>query len=315
MDQKPIISIVSPVYRADKIVENLVTEIQAVMEQLNLSYEIILVDDRSPDDSWKVMKSLSARNENIKSIRLSRNFGQHPAIMAGLSQAKGEWIVVMDCDLQDQPKEIANLYKKAIEGFEVVLARRVQRSDGYLKKLSSKIFSKVFSYFTETEYNNEIANYGIYHRKVILSILEITDYIKFFPLFVNFVGYKSTSIVVEHAFREEGKSSYNFSRLVSLAFNTIISFSNKPLKMFVKFGMLISFISILYGAYNIYEALTNKIAVLGYTSLIVSIWFLSGVIITTIGITGIYVGKIFDQTKNRPVFIIDEVISRKVMIL
>jgi dolichol-phosphate mannosyltransferase len=228
--------------------------------------------------------------------------------MAGLSQAKGEWIVVMDCDLQDQPKEIANLYKKAIEGFEVVLARRVQRSDGYLKKLSSKIFSKVFSYFTETEYNNEIANYGIYHRKVILSILEITDYIKFFPLFVNFVGYKSTSIVVEHAFREEGKSSYNFSRLVSLAFNTIISFSNKPLKMFVKFGMLISFISILYGAYNIYEALTNKIAVLGYTSLIVSIWFLSGVIITTIGITGIYVGKIFDQTKNRPVFIIDEVI-------
>jgi dolichol-phosphate mannosyltransferase len=188
------------------------------------------------------------------------------------------------------------------------LARRVQRSDGYLKKLSSKIFSKVFSYFTETEYNNEIANYGIYHRKVILSILEITDYIKFFPLFVNFVGYKSTSIVVEHAFREEGKSSYNFSRLVSLAFNTIISFSNKPLKMFVKFGMLISFISILYGAYNIYEALTNKIAVLGYTSLIVSIWFLSGVIITTIGITGIYVGKIFDQTKNRPVFIIDEVI-------
>jgi dolichol-phosphate mannosyltransferase len=308
MDQKPIISIVSPVYRADKIVENLVTEIQAVMEQLNLSYEIILVDDRSPDDSWKVMKSLSARNENIKSIRLSRNFGQHPAIMAGLSQAKGEWIVVMDCDLQDQPKEIANLYKKAIEGFEVVLARRVQRSDGYLKKLSSKIFSKVFSYFTETEYNNEIANYGIYHRKVILSILEITDYIKFFPLFVNFVGYKSTSIVVEHAFREEGKSSYNFSRLVSLAFNTIISFSNKPLKMFVKFGMLISFISILYGAYNIYEALTNKIAVLGYTSLIVSIWFLSGVIITTIGITGIYVGKIFDQTKNRPVFIIDEVI-------
>lgn len=308
MTQKPTISIVSPVYRAEKIVENLVAEIQAAMEQLNATYEIILVDDRSPDDSWNVMKSLSARYDNIKSIRLSRNFGQHPAIMAGLSKTSGEWVVVMDCDLQDQPKEIVNLYKKATEGFEVVLARRVQRSDGFLKKLSSKIFSKVFSYFTETEYNNEIANYGIYHRKVILSILEITDYIKFFPLFVNFVGYKSTSIVVEHAFRDEGKSSYNFSRLVGLAFNTIISFSNKPLKMFVKFGMLISFISILFGAYNIYEALTNKIAVLGYSSLIVSIWFLSGVIITTIGITGIYVGKIFDQTKNRPVFIIDEVI-------
>ncbi len=308
MNEKPTISIAIPVYRAEKIVENLVAEIQGAMEQLNLPYEIILVDDRSPDDSWNVMKSLSARYDNIKSIRLSKNFGQHPAIMAGLSKTLGEWVVVMDCDLQDQPKEIVKLYKKATEGFEVVLARRVQRADGFLKKLSSKIFSKVFSYFTETEYNNEIANYGIYHRKVILSILEITDYIKFFPLFVNFVGYKSTSIVVEHAFREEGKSSYSLSRLVSLAFNTIISFSNKPLKMFVKFGMLISFISILFGVYTIYEALTNKIAVVGYSSLIVSIWFLSGVIITTIGITGIYVGKIFDQTKNRPVFIIDEVI-------
>jgi dolichol-phosphate mannosyltransferase len=308
MSQEPIISIVSPVYRAEKIVENLVAEIQVVMRQLNLPYEIILVDDRSPDNSWEVMKSLSLKYDNIKSIRLSRNFGQHPAIMAGLSKTTGEWIVVMDCDLQDQPKEILKLYQKATEGFEVVLARRVKRSDGFLKRLSSKIFSKVFSFFTDTAYNNEVANYGIYHRKVILSILEITDYIKFFPLFVNFVGYKSTTVIVEHAFREEGKSSYSFSKLISLAFNTIISFSNKPLKMFVKFGMMISFVSILFGAYNLYEALTNKIAVLGYSSLIVSIWFLSGVIITTIGVTGIYVGKIFDQTKNRPVFIIDEVI-------
>jgi len=308
MSQEPIISIVSPVYRAEKIVENLVTEIQLAMEQLSVAYEIILVDDRSPDNSWEVMKSLSARHNNIKSIRLSRNFGQHPAIMAGLSKTSGEWVVVMDCDLQDQPKEIVKLYQKATEGFEVVLARRVKRSDSFFKKLSSKIFSKVFSFFTDTEYNNEVANYGIYHRKVILSILEITDYIKFFPLFVNFVGFKSTTVTVEHAFREEGKSSYSFSKLISLAFNTIISFSNKPLKMFVKFGMLISFISILFGVYNLYEALTNRIAVLGYSSLIVSIWFLSGVIITTIGVTGIYVGKIFDQTKNRPVFIIDEVI-------
>jgi dolichol-phosphate mannosyltransferase len=308
MSQEPIISIVSPVYRAEKIVENLVSEIQLALEQLSVAYEIILVDDRSPDNSWEVMKSLSARHNNIKSIRLSRNFGQHPAIMAGLSKTSGEWVVVMDCDLQDQPKEIVKLYQKATEGFEVVLARRVKRADSFFKKLSSKIFSKAFSFFTDTEYNNEVANYGIYHRKVILSILEITDYIKFFPLFVNFVGFKSTTVTVEHAFRGEGKSSYSFSKLISLAFNTIISFSNKPLKMFVKFGMLISFISILFGVYNLYEALTNRIAVLGYSSLIVSIWFLSGVIITTIGVTGIYVGKIFDQTKNRPVFIIDEVI-------
>lgn len=308
MNQKPIISIVSPVFRAEKIVENLVAEIQVVMKQLNLPYEIILVDDRSPDDSWNIMKSLSERYDNIKSIRLSRNFGQHPAIMAGLSQVKGEWIVVMDCDLQDQPKEIEKLYHKALEGFDVVLARRTKRQDSYLKKLSSKIFSKVYGFFTDTEYDNEIANFGIYNTKVIQSILGISDYIKFFPLFVNFVGYKRTSIEVEHAARESGGTTYGFSKLISLAFNSIISFSNKPLKIFVKFGIIISLLSFFVGSYYLYEAFNNKIEVIGYTSIIVSIWFLSGVIITTIGITGIYVGKIFDQTKNRPVFIIDEVI-------
>jgi dolichol-phosphate mannosyltransferase len=308
MNQQPLVSIVSPVYRAEKFLDKLVSEIQEVMTVLNVNYEIILVDDRSPDNSWEKMKEISSGNASVKSIRLSRNFGQHPAIMAGLSQAKGEWIVVMDCDLQDQPKEIKKLYKKAQEGFDVVLARRTNRQDSYLKKLSSKIFSKVYGFFTETKYDNEIANFGIYNKKVIQSILHISDYIKFFPLFVNFVGYNTTSITVEHAPRDSGSSSYGISKLISLAFNSIISFSNKPLKIFVKFGIIISLLSFILGSYYLYEALTNKIAVLGYTSLIVSIWFLSGVIITTIGITGIYVGKIFDQTKNRPVFIIDEVI-------
>lgn len=308
MVSNPKISIVSPIYKAEKFLDKLVSEIQKAVAILDVDYEIILVDDRSRDNSWEIMKSLSSSNPNIKSIRLSRNFGQHPAIMAGLSQAKGEWIVVMDCDLQDQPKEIVPLYNKAQEGFEVVQARRKNREDSFLKKLSSKIFSKVYGYFTDTKYDNEIANFGIYNIKVIRSILEISDYIKFFPLFINFVGFKSTSIVVEHAPRESGTTSYSFSKLVSLAFNTIISFSNKPLKLFVKFGMIISLLSFCVGIYYIYQALHHEIEVLGFTSIIVSIWFLSGIIITTIGVVGIYVGKIFDQAKNRPVFIIDEII-------
>jgi polyisoprenyl-phosphate glycosyltransferase len=308
MTQTPHLSIVSPVYRAEKIIEKLVDEIRKTMNLMNCTYEIILVDDRSPDNSWVVMQQLSAKFNDVKSIRLSRNFGQHPAIMAGLSQAKGDWIVVMDCDLQDQPKEIIKLYDKTKEGFEIVLARRENRRDGFFKKLSSTIFSKIYGFFTDTKYDNEIANFGIYHQKAIKSILAINDNIKFFPLFVNFVGYKSTSIVVEHAERDSGSTSYSFSKLISLAFNSIISFSNKPLKLFVKFGMIISILSILIGTYYIIEAFNNKIAVLGFTSLIVSIWFLSGIIITTVGVTGIYVGKIFDQTKNRPVFIIDEIV-------
>ncbi|HCQ13209.1 glycosyltransferase family 2 protein [Flavobacterium sp.] len=307
MSSNPKISIVSPIYKAEHFVEKLVFEIQKAMNTLDVNYEIILVDDRSKDNSWHKMKEQSLKNPFVKSVRLSRNFGQHPAIVAGLSQAKGEWIVVMDCDLQDQPKEIVKLYQKAQEGFEVVQARRKNREDKFLKKLSSKVFSKVYSYFTDTKYDNEIANFGIYHKKVIHSILEISDYIKFFPLFVEFVGYKSTSIIVEHAPRDSGTTSYSFSKLVSLAFNTIISFSNKPLKLFVKFGMMISLLSFCVGIYYIYQAMHNEIEVLGYTSIIVSIWFLSGVIITTIGVAGIYIGKIFDQTKNRPVYIIDEI--------
>jgi glycosyltransferase involved in cell wall biosynthesis len=301
------ISIVSPVYKAEDIVDKLVFEIQKVMSNIDADFEIILVDDRSPDNSWEKMKILSSKYKEVKSVRLSRNFGQHPAIIAGLSIVSGEWVVVMDCDLQDQPKEIVKLYQKAQEGFEVVQARRKKREDNFLKKLSSKVFSKVYSYFTDTKYDNEIANFGIYHKKVIHSILEVSDYIKFFPLFVEFVGYKSTSIIVEHAPRDSGTTSYSFSKLVSLAFNTIISFSNKPLKLFVKFGMIISFLSFCVGIYYIYQAMHHEIEVLGYTSIIVSIWFLSGVIITTIGVAGIYIGKIFDQTKNRPVYIIDKI--------
>jgi len=303
----PKISFVSPVYQGENTLNKLVLEIQKVMQRIGEPFEIILVDDRSPDKSWEVMKKIALEYTEVKSIRLSRNFGQHPAIMAGLSLAKGEWIVVMDCDLQDQPKEVANLYNKAKEGFDVVLAKRKNRQDGFLKKTSSFIFSKIYGYFTDTIYDNEVANFGIYHKKVIKSIIEISDSIKFFPLFVKFVGYNTTSINVEHAHREEGNSSYSIAKLISLGFNSIISFSNKPLKLFVKFGLVISLISFMFGLYNIYLAISNQINVLGYSSIIVSIWFLSGVIITTIGVTGIYVGKIFDQTKNRPVFIIDEI--------
>lgn len=308
MTTNPHISIVSPVYRAENIVEQLVEEIRQAMAVLGKEYEIILVDDRSPDNGWQVMKQLSEKFAEVKSVRLSRNFGQHPAIMAGLAQAKGEWVVVMDCDLQDKPNEIIPLYNKALEGYETVLARRENRQDGFLKKLSSRLFSAVYSYFAGVKYDNEIANFGIYNKKVIAAVLQIADQIKFFPLFVSLAGFKSTSIRVEHAERFSGTTSYSFAKLMSLAFNTIISFSNKPLKLFVKFGITISLLSFIMGCYYIYRAIAHEISVLGYTSIIVSIWFLSGVLITTIGVCGIYIGKIFDQVKGRPIYIIDEVV-------
>ena len=301
-----MISIVSPVYRAEKILPILVSEINLVMERIGEDYEIILVDDRSPDNSWEVMKVLSSQNPKIKSIRLSRNFGQHSAIFAGLTKTKGDWVVVMDCDMQDQPKEIAKLYKKALEGYDIVLGQRENRKDKFLKKLSSKLFYKVFNYLSGANFDNNVANFGVYHQKTIKSILDMGDYVKFFSLFINWIGFKSVSIPIEHGEREEGKSTYSMGRLFKQAFNVIISFSDKPLRLFINFGLSISVLSFIVGIYYLYLALTGKIAQPGFSSLILSIWFLSGIIISCIGIVGVYLGKTFDQAKGRPTFIIDE---------
>lgn len=303
-----VLSIVSPVYKAEKIIPLLVDRIEKSVSKITDDYEIILVEDGSPDNSWKGIEAIAKTNSKIKGIKLSRNFGQHPAIMAGLSQAKGDWIVVMDCDLQDQPEEIEKLYNKALEGFDVVFAKRNNRQDDFFKKITSKMFSSIFNYLAGTKFDNQIANFGIYNRKVIDSVLNIGDYIKSFPLFVYFTGFKSTAIIVEHAARESGTTSYTFSKLISLAFNTIISYSNKPLKIFVKFGMLISLLSIIGGIVNLTLYFEGKIKVSGYSSIIISIWFLSGIIITVVGVVGIYVGKVFEQTKNRPPFIIDKIV-------
>ena len=301
-----MISIVSPVYRAEKILPILVSEINLVMERIGEDYEIILVDDRSPDNSWEVMKVLSNQNPKIKSIRLSRNFGQHSAIFAGLTKTKGDWVVVMDCDMQDQPKEIAKLYKKALEGYDIVLGQRENRKDKFLKKLTSRLFYKVFNYLSGANFDNNVANFGIYHQKTIKSILDMKDYVKFFSLFINWIGFKSISIPIEHGEREEGKSTYSVGRLFKQAFNVIISFSDKPLRLFINFGLSISVLSFIVGIYYLYLALTGKIAQPGFSSLILSIWFLSGIIISCIGIVGVYLGKTFDQAKGRPTFIIDE---------
>lgn len=303
-----MISIVSPVYKAENIIETLVSQIDIVMKKIGVSYEIILVDDRSPDNSWQKMKELKSKNQNLKIIRLSRNFGQHPTIMAGLEHTKGDWVVVMDCDMQDQPKEIEKLYHKAMEGYDVVTARRITRKDSKMKVISSALFYKVFNYLSDMEINHEIANFGIYKREVISAVLQVKDQIKFFPLFINWVGFKNISIDIEHGKREFGSSSYSLRKLISLAFNTIVSFSDKPLRLFVGFGATISLISILIGGYYLFSFFMGNITEPGFTSIILSIWFLFGVLISCIGIVGIYIGKTFNQAKNRPIYIIDELL-------
>jgi dolichol-phosphate mannosyltransferase len=305
------ISIVSPVYKAESLISNLVIQIRHAIKPLNENFEILLIEDGSPDKSWEQIEKLCLQFPEIRGIQLSRNFGQHHAISAGLSLARGAWIVVMDCDLQDQPSEIPKLLKKAREGYDVVLARRVLRQDGFFKKLSSIIFYHVLSWLTGMKHDPTIANFGIYSRKVIDAINSMPESIRYFPTMVRWVGFQTTSVSVEHAKRKKGETSYNFKRLLNLALDICLAYSDKPLRLVVGTGFIISFLGFIFAAITIMQALRGEILVLGYASLIVSTWLLSGLVIFIIGVVGLYVGKCFEGIKRRPSFIISEKIGKK----
>ena len=304
MGNKPHISIVSPVYRAEKIIPELLGQLRENLAPITADYEIILVNDASPDNSWTSISAECEKDKRVKGINLSRNFGQHYAITAGLNYAKGDWVVVMDCDLQDRPDEIPNLYRKAQEGYDSVFAQRIKREDVFLKRIFSKIFYAIFGYLTETRQDPTVANFGIYHRNVIDSILTMNDYIRFFPTMVQWVGFQKYYLPVRHADRYEGKTSYNFKSLSKLAINNILAFSNKPLRLTVKLGFIISLLAFLLATYNLIAHFAGIIRVQGFTSTIFSIWFVAGLILVVLGIVGLYIGKTFENVKRRPTFIV-----------
>ena len=309
MQNTPHISVVSPVYRAEKIVPELVKQIIENVSKITADFEIILVNDDSPDDSWLAIVSECKKDKRVKGINLSRNFGQHYAITAGLNFAKGEWIVVMDCDLQDRPDEIPNLYAKAQEGWDIVQARRLERQDSFFKRLSSTIFHKIYAYLSGMQTDKSIANFGVYNQKVIAEFNKMKETARSFPSLLNFLGFKKTVLDVKHAERFEGATSYSFAKLLRLTADVILSNSNKPLKLTVKLGFIISLFSFLLAFYNIIARMSGMIQVAGFTTTIFSIWFVGGLILFVLGIVGLYIGKIFDQVKERQLFVVRETLN------
>ena len=262
------LSIVSPVYKAQNLVPILVEEIHEALEPLDKTYEIILVDDGCPNDSWTSICQIAESNSRVRGVKLSRNFGQHQAISAGLESATGEWVVVMDCDLQDDPNEICSLYSKAKEGFSIVLAKRTNRKHSAFKRYLSKLFYFVFSYLTNTSQDPTVGNFGIYNRKVIQSILRMGDHIKYFPAQVQWVGFRKTAIPVRHFSRREGDSTYNLRGLFRLALNNILVFSDKPLRIAVIFGIAVSIVAFCLGTVYLILGLLGIVTVSGFVSLI-----------------------------------------------
>ena len=302
---KPLLSIVSPVYRAEKILPELVRRIVAACKKIDHQFEIILVEDASSDQSWQMMKELCTQYRQLKCYKLSRNFGQHYAITACLDHAQGEWVVVMDCDLQDQPEEIEKLYQKTKEGYEVVLARRKIRYDSWFKQTSSYLFYKLLSYLTDAEQDHEVANFGIYHHKVIDEIRKMREPIRFFPSMVRWVGFRRIAIEVEHASRYEGESSYHLKSLLTLGLDIILAHSDKPLVITAKTGFILSISSLGFAFLQFTRYLLGFITEPGFTSIIISIWLLAGLNIFFLGVIGLYLSKVFAGIKDRPIYIID----------
>ena len=303
------LSIVSPIYRGEKMLDELVRRIHAAIQPLTDDYEIVLVNDCSPDDSWNKIIDICANDKKVKGINLSKNFGQPYAITAGLTYAQGNYVAVIDCDLQNKPEDLPAMYRKALEGYDVVSARRTVREDTFLKRMSSTVFHKVYDFLSGFDTDKAVAEFGIYSQKIVKVYCSIPEYSRSFVELIHTLGFKKATVDVLHDHRLEGKSSYNLARLIKLSYNSIISNSNRPLYLSVTLGLIMSILSFLMAIYNIFAKIYGLNEVVGYTSTIFSIWFVGGLLLFMMGILGLYIGKIFDQVKGRPVFIVSDTIN------
>lgn len=307
----PEISIVVPVYGCEAVLYPLHERLCNVLAELKISsFEIILIHDGASNESWQIISQLSDSDTRVVGIKLSRNYGQHYAITAGIDYCRGKWLVVMDCDLQDRPEEIANFWVKAQEGYDIVVGRRLERQDYFVKRIGSKLFHKIFGYMTDQESDATQANFGIYSRKVVDQLKSLPEHSRCFPLLIRWLGFQTATIDIEHDYRAEGKSTYTFRRLISLAVDVIVSYSNKPLKMFIKAGFIISIISTCFAIALIVRFFIYNQPVQGWTSVMVSLYFLSGLNLLGMGTLGVYIGRIFNQVKGRPLYVIDEIIRK-----
>jgi len=306
------ISVVSPVYRAEKIIDELVNQIYAALKEITNDFEIILIDDFSPDDSWGEIERQCKKYDFVKGIKLSRNFGQHNAIKTGIDLVSGDCCIVMDCDLQDDPKYIKALISKWQEGNDIVYTIKEKRRHSSFKNITAKLFNVAFNYLANTsstqKAHSNVGSYSLISIKVVNAFKNYHDYQFHYLMVLRWLGFQSANVKIEHQKRFEGESSYSLNKLINHAIVGIIYQSDRLLKLSIQFGFtlsLLSLISIIYIIINYFIIGFQS----GWTSLFVIITFFAGVILTAIGILGLYIGKMFDQVKNRPQYIIDKKIN------
>ena len=302
--KNPKFSIVIPVYGCKAALEELYTRLTKVITTITKNYEIILVNDACPQNSWETIEQLCTKDKHVKGIELSRNFGQMKAILAGLDNANGDYIIVMDCDLQDKPEEIPKLFGKLNEGYDIVFAKRSSRKDKKRKILIAKIFYKIYSFAVGQKYDPELCNFCIARRNIINAYCQMREEHRAFVMYLQWLGFKQTSVSVKHSKRKSGKSSYSFKKRLKLALEILLSQSDKFLRLLVGFGISLSVLSFIAIIILIICHTNIPDQVPGWTSTIAVICLMGGINIAVTGIVGLYVGNIFVQVKERPLYII-----------
>ena len=305
------LSIVSPVYKAEGCISELCRRLKLAIEPLTEDYEIILVEDRSPDNSWAVIQTEAKKDSRVKGIRLARNFGQHRAITAGLDITNGDWVVVMDCDLQDSPEHIPILYNKAKEGYEIVVAQFYERVESRFRQKVSKFFWSRVSWLAGIPFDHRVGNFRIMSKSVVENFRTYREQLRLLGGITSLMGFTSTSLSLKRDERFHGETSYSFRKLLSVAVEISIAYSDKPLKISIVVGLLIAAASISIGAAILFLGLSGIITVPGWASVMVSLYFIGGLIVANLGVIGFYIGKTYDETKRRPLYIVESTTDKK----
>jgi glycosyltransferase involved in cell wall biosynthesis len=298
------LSVVVPVYGCADCLTALHERLTRTLAQMTDRYELVFVDDRSVDGGWAVLERLAREDPRVRAFRLSRNFGQDAAITAGLAQAHGDWTVVMDCDLQEAPEEIPRLWAAAGEDYDIVRTVRRGWRHSAFRRWTSRLYRRLT---LETDVRPDYSNLSLLSRRVVDAFLRLRDRDREYMIALDWLGFESTAIEIDHHDRHAGESGYTLERLVGVALDGMFFRSTVLLKLVVLVGFVIAVIGLVVAGFQIvdYFAEPDK-TVPGYTSLAVLLLVLAGFIIVSVGIVGLYVGRIFEQVKDRPLFLIDE---------
>jgi dolichol-phosphate mannosyltransferase len=310
---EPLYSVVIPINNEEDNIPELYTRLTAVLRKLCQdggqtanAYEIILVDDGSTDNSWQLIKELHEKDPMVRGISFSRNFGHHVAVLAGVDYLKGEYIILMDGDLQDPPEEIPLIIDKIKEGYDIVQGVASKRHTNMIMEMTSKLFHRLFVKASNVELRTRVGLFRCVRRPVIEAIKKLPERAIFFGGMLSWVGFRSHYVTVKRHKRPAGKTKYNFLKRFALAMNAITSFSERPLISIFQLGMLTFIFSIGMFVYVVFKKIFFNSPIAGWASLFAAVFFSTGLITLSLSVVGLYISKLFIEVKQRPRYIIKE---------